>query len=269
MSYFNGLQALETPEYLTARIDKLGGPESYNHYAVGWAHAMNTPYQWTKQVASHWGGTRNGTIVHWPKGIKGKGEIRSQFSHVIDVAPTILEAAGIPEPLSVNGIAQSPIEGVSMLYAFNDAKAAERHETQYFEMFGNRGIYHQGWTAVTRHTYPWSKEKAPALDDDVWELYDTSKDWSQSHEPRQGDAGEASRAPAPLADRGDALQRAAHRRSAARTSQSRSRRPPGADRRQDADPLRRHGTPVGELRPEHQEQVALDHGRDRRAGEGG
>ncbi len=94
MSYFNGLQALETPEFLTARIDKLGGPESYNHYAVGWAHAMNTPYQWTKQVASHWGGTRNGTIVHWPKGIKAKGEIRSQFHHVIDVAPTILEAAG-------------------------------------------------------------------------------------------------------------------------------------------------------------------------------
>ena len=137
---------------------------------------MNTPYQWTKQVASHWGGTRNGTVVHWPKGIKAKGEIRSQFSHVIDVAPTILEAAGIPEPVSVNGIAQSPIEGVSMLYAFNDAKAAERHETQYFEMFGNRGIYHQGWTAVTRHTYPWSKEKRPALDDDVWELYDTNKD---------------------------------------------------------------------------------------------
>ena len=180
MSYFNGLQALETPEYLTARIDKLGGPESYNHYAVGWAHAMNTPYQWTKQVASHWGGTRNGTIVHWPKGIKAKGELRSQFSHVIDVAPTILEAAGIPEPLSVDGLTQSPIEGVSMLYAFNDAKAAERHETQYFEMFGNRGIYHQGWTAVTRHTYPWSKEKPPALDDDVWELYDTTKDWSQS-----------------------------------------------------------------------------------------
>ena len=154
MSYFNGLQALETPEYLMARIDKLGGPESYNHYAVGWAHAMNTPYQWTKQVASHWGGTRNGTIVHWPKGIKAKGEIRSQFSHVIDVAPTILEAAGIPEPLSVNGIAQSPIEGVSMLYAFNDAKAAERHETQYFEMFGNRGIYHQGWTAVTQAHVP-------------------------------------------------------------------------------------------------------------------
>jgi arylsulfatase len=182
MSYFNGLQSFETPEYLTARLDKLGGPESYNHYAVGWAHAMNTPYQWTKQVASHWGGTRNGTIVSWPAGIKAKGEIRSQFSHVIDVAPTVLEAAGIPEPLSVNGIQQDPIEGVSMVYSFNDAKAADTHETQYFEMFGNRGIYHKGWTAVTKHRTPWASfaTKVPAFDDDVWELYDTSKDWSQA-----------------------------------------------------------------------------------------
>jgi arylsulfatase A-like enzyme len=182
MSYFNGLQALETPEYLTARLDKLGGPESYNHYAVGWAHAMNTPYQWTKQVASHWGGTRNGAIVHWPKGIEGKGEIRSQFHHVIDVAPTILEAAGLPEPASVNGIQQDPLEGGSMLYSFNDAKAAERHETQYFEMFGNRGIYHKGWTAVTKHRTPWAsfETKVPAFDDDVWELYDTTTDWSQA-----------------------------------------------------------------------------------------
>jgi arylsulfatase A-like enzyme len=182
MSYFNGLQAFETPEYLTARLDKLGGPESYNHYAVGWSHAMNTPYQWTKQVASHWGGTRNGAIVHWPKGIKGKGEIRSQFHHVIDVAPTILEAAGLPEPASVNGIQQDPIEGVSMLYSFNDAKAAEQHETQYFEMFGNRGIYHRGWTAVTKHRTPWASfdAKVPAFDDDVWELYDTTTDWSQA-----------------------------------------------------------------------------------------
>jgi arylsulfatase A-like enzyme len=181
MSYFNGLQALETPEFLMPRLDKLGGPESYNHYAVGWAHAMNTPYQWTKQVASHWGGTRNGTIVHWPKGIKGKGQIRSQFHHVIDVAPTILEAAGLPEPASVNGIQQDPIEGVSMLYSFNDAKAAEQHETQYFEMFGNRGIYHRGWTAVTKHRTPWDfQAKAPAFDDDVWELYDTTTDWSQA-----------------------------------------------------------------------------------------
>jgi arylsulfatase len=182
MINFNGASALETPEFLMAHLDKLGGPESYNHYAVGWAHAMNTPYQWTKQVASHWGGTRNGTIVHWPSGIKGKGEIRGQFTHCIDVAPTILEVAGLPQPTFVNGIQQHPIEGVSMAYAFNDPKAAERHETQYFEMFGNRGIYHNGWTAVTRHKTPWLLigEKTPAFDDDVWELYDTTKDWSQA-----------------------------------------------------------------------------------------
>ncbi len=183
MINFNGAAAIETPEFLMERIDKLGGPESYNHYAVGWAHAMNAPYQWTKQVASHWGGTRNGTIVHWPNGIRAKGEIRSQFHHVIDIAPTILEAAGLPEPISVNGVQQHPIEGVSMLYSFNDVNAAERHETQYFEMFGNRGIYHKGWTAVTRHKTPWllQGETVPAFDDDNWELYDTSKDWSQAN----------------------------------------------------------------------------------------
>jgi arylsulfatase A-like enzyme len=179
MSYFNGIEALETAEYLNAHLDKLGGIESYNHYAVGWAHAMNTPYQWTKQVASHYGGTRNGTIVHWPSKIKAKGEIRSQFSHVIDVAPTILEAAGLPEPVSVNGIAQDPIEGTSMMYSFNDAAAAESHDVQYFEMFGNRGIYFKGWTAVTKHQTPWIRATLPAFDDDVWELY-APGDWSQS-----------------------------------------------------------------------------------------
>ena len=184
MSYFNGLQSLETPEYLGQRLDKLGGPESYNHYAVGWAHAMDTPYQWTKQVASHFGGTRNGTIIHWPNGIKAKGELRQQFSHVIDVAPTVLEAAGLPEPTFVNGVQQHPIEGVSMLYTFNDAQAPDRHETQYFEMFGNRGIYHKGWTAVTHHQTPWTamSAKPPAFDDDVWELYDTTKDWTQARD---------------------------------------------------------------------------------------
>ena len=184
MANFNGMASLETPEFLSARIDKLGGPESYNHYAVGWAHAMDTPYQWTKQVASHFGGTRNGTIVHWPNGIEGKGEMRSQFHHVIDVAPTILEAAQLPQPMTVNGVQQRPIEGVSMLYSFNDGQAAERHETQYFEMFGNRGVYHKGWTAVTRHKTPWLLigEKTPAFDDDVWELYDTNKDWSQARD---------------------------------------------------------------------------------------
>jgi arylsulfatase len=182
MSYFNGLQAFETPEYLMERLDKLGGPESYNHFAVGWAHAMNTPYQWTKQVASHWGGTRTGTIVHWPKGIQAKGELRTQFTHVIDVAPTILEAAGLPHPVAVDGIQQDPIEGKSMLASFNEAKAPEHHETQYFEVMGNRGIYHKGWCAVTKHYTPWIMRPQIALDDDVWELYDTSTDWTQSRD---------------------------------------------------------------------------------------
>jgi len=141
---------------------------------------MDTPYQWTKQVASHWGGTRNGTIVHWPNGIKAKGEIRSQFHHVIDIAPTILEAAGLPAPTIVNSVQQAPLEGVSMVYAFDDTTAAERRETQYFEMFCNRGIYHKGWTAVTRHGVPWLGAYKRAFDDDVWELYDTNTDWTQS-----------------------------------------------------------------------------------------
>jgi arylsulfatase len=142
---------------------------------------MDTPYQWTKQVASHWGGTRNGTVVHWPRGIAALGEVREQFHHVIDVAPTVLAAAGIPEPTSVHGVTQKPMEGVSMLDAFADAAAAERRTTQYFEMFCNRGIYHEGWTAVTRHSTPWLVDEVlPDLDADVWELYEPS-DWSQAH----------------------------------------------------------------------------------------
>jgi arylsulfatase A-like enzyme len=182
VAVLNGMSNLETPEFLTSKIGDFGGPKAYNHYAVGWAHAMNTPYQWTKQVASHFGGTRNGTIVHWPKGIKAKGEVRSQFCHVIDVAPTVLEAAGIPAPAIVNSVQQAPFEGASMLYTFNDAKAAERRETQYFEMFCNRGIYHKGWTAVTRHGVPWLGSYKRPFDDDVWELYDTNKDWTQAHD---------------------------------------------------------------------------------------
>ena len=181
MINFNGAAAIETPEFMIERLDEFGGPDSFNHYAVGWAHAMDTPYQWTKQVASHFGGTRNGTIVHWPAGFEAKGEIRTQFSHVIDVAPTVLDAAGLVAPTFVNGVQQTPMQGVSMRYAFDDAAAGERHETQYFEMFGNRGIYHKGWTAVTRHKTPWLLvgEQVPAFDDDVWELYDTSVDWTQ------------------------------------------------------------------------------------------
>ena len=177
---FNGALELETPEFLKARLDKLGGPESYNHYSAAWAHAMDTPYQWTKQVASHWGGTRNGTIVHWPRGFRAKGEVRSQFCHVIDVAPTILEIARIPEPVQVHGVTQEPMHGTSMRYSFDDAQAAERHDTQYFEMLGNRGIYHRGWSAVTKHRTPWETVAAGRFDDDVWELYDGSKDWTQA-----------------------------------------------------------------------------------------
>jgi arylsulfatase A-like enzyme len=179
MAVLNGMAGIETPEFLTSKIDDFGGPEAYNHYAVGWAHAMCTPYQWTKQVASHWGGTRNGTIVQWPRRITTRGEMRTQFHHVIDVAPSVLEAAGLPAPTVVNGIQQAPIEGVSMLYSFGDTRAEGRRELQYFEMFCNRGIYHQGWTAVTRHSTPWVATALRPLDEDVWELYGPD-DWTQA-----------------------------------------------------------------------------------------
>ncbi|HEY9378151.1 MAG TPA: arylsulfatase [Jiangellaceae bacterium] len=177
----NGAGGLETVEFMASRIDDFGTPAAYNHYAVGWAHAMDTPYQWTKQVASHWGGTRNGTIVHWPSGITARDEVRTQFHHVIDVAPTVLEVAALPEPVSVNGVQQMPLEGVSMAYSFDDAEAEERRTTQYFEMFCNRGIYHEGWTAVTRHSIPWVSTAMPAFDDDVWELYGPD-DWTQARD---------------------------------------------------------------------------------------
>lgn len=180
MCTLNGLAGIETPEFLLSKIDDFGTPDAYNHYAVGWAHALCTPYQWTKQVASHWGGTRNGTVVHWPQGIAGTGETRNQFHHVIDVAPTILEAANIPAPTVVNSIQQAPLEGVSMLGTLRDGAANETHTVQYFEMFGNRGIFHKGWTAVTKHRTPWLNDQ-PSLEDDVWELYGPD-DWTQSHD---------------------------------------------------------------------------------------
>ena len=261
MATLNGLAGIETPEFLASKIDLFGGPEAYNHYAVGWAHAMDTPYQWTKQVASHWGGTRNGTIVHWPNGIKAKGEVRSQFHHVIDVAPTILEAAGLPHPTVVNSVQQAPIEGVSMLYAFNDAKAAERHETQYFEMFCNRGIYHKGWTAVTRHGVPWLGAYKRAFDDDVWELYDTNTDWTQSKDLAKENPKKLAELQRLFIIEAGKVQRAAARRSDVRALQPGPRRPPAADQRQDPDPLRRHGTAQRELDRVDQEQVVRDHGR--------
>jgi arylsulfatase A-like enzyme len=178
----NGALSIETPEFLAARIDDFGGPDAYNHYAVGWAHAMNTPYQWTKQVASHWGGTRNGTIVHWPNGFGARGEVRSHFHHVIDVAATVLDVVGLPHPLFVNGVAQDPLEGTSMAPSFDANDSPETHTTQYFEMFVNRGIYHEGWTAVTRHSTPWELDRAaPHIENDVWELYGPD-DWTQAHD---------------------------------------------------------------------------------------
>ena len=156
MANFNGMAALETPEFMVSKMDEFGSPSSYNHYSVGWAWAMNTPFQWTKQVASHWGGTRNGTIVHWPAGIDREGRAAVAV-HPRDRrrADRSSRPPGCREPTMVNGVQQSPMEGTSMLYTFNEPDAPERHDLQYFEMFGNRGIYHQGWSAVTKHRTPW------------------------------------------------------------------------------------------------------------------
>ena len=164
-----------------SRIDEIGGPTSEPHVPVGWAWAMNAPFQWTKQVASHFGGTRNPLVVHWPAGIKAKGEIRDQFHHCIDVVPTILEACKIPEPKVVNGIAQKPIEGVSMAYSFDDAKAASSRRTQYFELATNRAIYHDGWLACSRYGLPWvTAGRGDGFLTAPWELYNVGADFSQA-----------------------------------------------------------------------------------------
>jgi len=176
MTYFNGVE--EKVEDLIPLIDKWGDPSTFPHMAAGWAVAFDAPFKWTKQVASDFGGTRNGMVIRYPKGIKDKNGIRPQFSHIIDIAPTVLEVAGLPEPKVVNGVPQTPIEGTSLVYTFNDAAAAERHTIQYFEMFGNRAIYNNGWFARTIHRAPWENEKLPALESDVWELYHVTEDFS-------------------------------------------------------------------------------------------
>jgi arylsulfatase A-like enzyme len=178
MTYFNGVT--EKVEDLIPLIDNWGGPHTFPHMANGWAVAFDSPFAWTKQVASDFGGTRNGMVIHWPNGIREKGGLRSQFGHVIDIAPTVLEAASLPEPKIVNGTPQTPIEGISLLYSFNDAAAPERHTTQYFEMFGNRAIYRDGWLARTIHRAPWQTGKQRPLDSDVWDLYNVREDFSLS-----------------------------------------------------------------------------------------
>ncbi|QOV90922.1 arylsulfatase [Humisphaera borealis] len=168
-------------EQMMDHIDTWGDPTTFPHFAIGWAWAGNTPFQWTKQVASHFGGTRNGMVMHWPKGIKASGEVRSQFHHVVDIAPTALEAAKIPQPKMVNGIKQRPMDGVSMLYSTDAPKATDKRTTQYFEMFGNRGIYHEGWVACTRHSIPWLIVPLPPVKDDIWELYNVDEDFSEAN----------------------------------------------------------------------------------------
>jgi len=175
-TFSNGI--VESVPDMLKQIDKWGGPESLPHYASGWAVAGNTPFTWVKQIASNYGGTRNGMVVHWPQGVRARNEVRSQWGHMIDIAPTILEAAGLPQPTSVNGTPQVPIQGISLLYSFNDAKAADQRMTQYFEITGNRAIYHDGWFAGTIHRAPWERAPRRPLAEDVWELYDTRSDFS-------------------------------------------------------------------------------------------
>lgn len=176
MTYFNGVQ--EKVEDLIPLMDKWGSPETFPHMAAGWAVAFDSPFTWTKQVASDFGGTRNGMVVHWPEGIKESGGMRKQFGHVIDIAPTVLEATSLPEPEVVNGTPQTPIEGTSLLYTFNEPDALEQHTTQYFEIFGNRAIYRDGWFARTIHRAPWETGKQKPLTQDVWDLYNVREDFS-------------------------------------------------------------------------------------------
>jgi arylsulfatase len=176
MTYFNSV--VETVPDMLKHYDEWGSPSTYPHMSAGWAVAFDSPFSYTKQVGSDYGGTRNGMVIHWPKGLGAKGEIRSQFTHVIDVAPTLYEVTGIPAPRMVNGIAQDPIEGTSFAYSFRNGDARERHTTQYFEMFGNRAIYKDGWLARTIHRPAWRTKPLNTLQEDVWDLYFEPEDFS-------------------------------------------------------------------------------------------
>ena len=179
-TYFNGVQ--EKTEDMLKLLDKWGGPETYPHMAAGWAVALDAPFGWMKQVPSDFGGTRNGMVVSWPKGIKAKNALRTQFGHVIDVAPTVLQAAGLPEPKVVNGVPQVPMAGKSLMATFDDPNAKGR-TTQYFEIAGNRAIYHDGWYARTIHKAPWEhKPRRTLADNSDWQLYDVRSDFSLAND---------------------------------------------------------------------------------------
>ncbi|MEC5387494.1 arylsulfatase [Uliginosibacterium sp. H3] len=175
---------VDKPEYMVKNIDEFGGMWFQNHYSHGWAHAMNTPFQWDKKIASHLGGSRTGMAVSWPGHIKDPGAIRSQFTHINDIVPTILEATKLPAPDTINGFKQVPMNGTSLLYTFDNASAPERHTTQYFEVIANQGIYHNGWMAsTTPKRLPW-EGRGPTnpdpFNDYEWELYNLTEDFSQS-----------------------------------------------------------------------------------------
>ncbi len=265
-TYFNGVQ--EKVEDMLKKIDQWGGPETYPHMAAGWAVAFNSPFGWMKQVPSDFGGTRNGMVVHWPKGIKAKNEIRSQFSHVIDVAPTVLQAIGLPEPKIVNGVKQIPMAGTSLVYSFDDAKAKERHTTQYFEIAGNRAIYHDGWFARTIHKAPWeAKPRRPLQDNSAWQLYDVRSDFSLANDLAAQEPEEAGRDAGAVPEGGRQVRRAADGRPRLRAAGSGGRRAPRPDGTTHvADAGRGHDRHDGGRLRQREEPLQDHHRRDRGAG---
>ena len=264
-TYFNGVQ--ETVPDMLKLLDQWGGPETYPHMAAGWAVALNAPFGWMKQVPSDFGGTRNGMVVHWPKGIKAKDGIRTQFGHVIDVAPTILEAIGLPEPKVVNGTPQIPMEGKSLLGTFDDPKAKEPRMTQYFEIAGNRAIYHDGWYARTIHRAPWEPKPRRTLEDNsAWQLYDVRVRLQPGQRPCREESAEARGTAGALPAGSREVPRAADGRPRVRAAQRRRSRPSGPDGRPHVDDARRgHDRHDGERLHQREEQLQDHHRGDRGA----
>ena len=267
MANFNGMAALETPEFLLRKMDELGSPSSYNHYSVGWAWAMDTPFQWTKQVASHWGGTRNGTIVHWPE--RDRGARRAALAvHPRDRrrARRSSRPPGCPSRRWSTACSSRRWRARACCTPSTTPTPPERHDLQYFEMFGNRGIYHRGWSAVTKHRTPVGdgRRRPAGVRRRRLGALRRQQRLQPGPRPRRRAPRDAGQAAAALADRGHQVQRAAHGRPRRRAARAGDGRPPDPDPRELAAVLPRHGTPVGEQRGQHQEQVVLGHRRGRR-----